>query len=52
MNFKLLDRIIKGAYYLAHPMISKEDFEKDIKLYDELCKKAWKYRWGKGDMCI
>ena len=40
----LLDRIIKGAYYLAHPMISKQDFERGIKLYDELCARAREYR--------
>lgn len=43
---KLLDRIIKGAEYLANPLIKQEDYEKGIKLYDELCTKATKIRCG------
>ena len=44
--FALLDRIVKGAYYLARPNIAPQEYDRGIKLYDELCKKAWNYRWG------
>jgi hypothetical protein len=40
----LLNRILKGAQYLANPLITEQDYKKGKKLYDELCEKAKKYR--------
>ena len=45
---KLLERIVKGAEYLENPLIKPEDFEKGMKLYDELCSTAIEYRRHNG----
>ena len=42
--FKILKRIVNGADYLENPLIKPEDYEKGMKLYDELCKAAREYR--------
>lgn len=43
---KLLGRIVKGAEYLDNDLIKSEDFDKGVKLYDELCQSARYYRSG------
>lgn len=43
---ELLDRILKGADYLANPLIKEEDYKRGIKLYDDLCAHARRLRWG------
>lgn len=43
---ELLDRIIKGAEYLANPLIKYHDYCYGLELYDELCAQARKHRWG------
>lgn len=43
---ELLARIVKGAEYLENPIIKQKDFERGMKLYDELCNIADKYRFG------
>lgn len=42
--FALLGRIVKGAEYLENPLIKQEDHAKGMKLYDELCEQAKRYR--------
>jgi hypothetical protein len=43
---KLLNRVVKGAEYLDNPLIKSEDFDKGMKLYDELSQAARYYRSG------
>lgn len=43
---KLLNRIVKGAEYLANPLIKPRDFEKGMLLYDSLCKKLEELKRG------
>lgn len=38
-----LERIVKGAEYLSNPLIKPEDYEKGMKLYDELCEKILRH---------
>jgi transcriptional accessory protein Tex/SPT6 len=40
----VLKRIVNGAEYLENPMIKPEDYEKGIKLYDQLVELAIEYR--------
>ena len=40
----LLARIVKGAEYLENPLIKPDDYEKGMKLYDELVDKFMKMR--------
>ncbi|SMP25478.1 hypothetical protein SAMN06265361_10531 [Laceyella tengchongensis] len=42
--FQLLERIVKGAEYLANPLIKPVEYQKYIKLYDELCEIVFRYR--------
>lgn len=42
----LLVRIVKGAEYVESPIIKKHDFDKGMKLYDELTQAARHYRSG------
>jgi hypothetical protein len=44
--FALLDRIVKGAYYLANPLITQPEYDKALPLYNSLCEQARKLRWG------
>lgn len=45
----VLKRIVNGAEYLENPMIKPEDYEKGIKLYDELVEIAMEYRRSHAD---
>lgn len=42
--YKLLGRIVKGAEYVENPLITDEDKEKGIKLYETLVQTARAYR--------
>lgn len=41
---ELLERIVRGAEYLENPLIKPEDYERGMKLYDELCDLVDEYR--------
>lgn len=42
--FQLLERIVKGAEYLANPLIKPVEYQKYLKLYDQLVEKAMNYK--------
>lgn len=39
-----LKRLVKGAEYLSNPLIKSEDYEKGMKLYNELEQRILEYR--------
>jgi len=41
--FALLERIVKGAEYLENPLIKPEDYQKGMRLYDQLCEQVYAY---------
>lgn len=41
---KMLKRLVKGAEYLDDPLLSEEDYEKGMTLYNELERKILKYQ--------
>lgn len=47
--FKMLERIVKGAEYLDNPLITKEDYDKGMKIYNECVRIARNYRTGVGN---
>lgn len=46
----LLDRIVRGAEYLDNPLIKPEDKAKGEVLYDELVRRAIRYREAHGEI--
>lgn len=39
-----LERLVRGAEYLSNPLIKPEDYERGMKLYNELERKILEYQ--------
>jgi hypothetical protein len=42
--FQALARLVKGADYISNPLIKPDDYDKGMKLFDELAEKIIAYR--------